>query len=243
MTSESRPHTPVSLLRRVIVWVIVASFGLAALGGIIVLLGGSLGETAGKVLLTTATVGGFSVAVLCCAALLGRRLRVFGLTGVIVSLLTLAWSLLLIWGSSFIDFGDPTYKILWTGLALTAAFSLASLLLLLADRQRVAVRVGLWVTLGLFAVVLALTVYVIWAREIDSEVLPRVLGIAGILAALGAVVVPVLSLLLRDPGAPGAEASADASAHAIATRVRSAAAARGMTVEEFLADVVDRPAP
>lgn len=241
MTTESSPHASVSLLRRVIVWIIVVSFGLAALGGIIVLLGGSLGETAGKVLSTTAIVGGFSVAVLCCASLLGRRLRAFGLAGVIVSVLTLAWSLVLVWGWDYVDFGSATWQTLWTGLALTAAFSLASLLLLLADRQRAAVRIGLWITLALFAVVLGLTVYVIWARDFDYDVVYRVLGIVGILAALGAVVVPVMSLLLRDPGA--AAGAVDTADRGIAARVEAAAAARGMTVEQFLVEVVEQPAP
>lgn len=253
MTTEIGTQPSVSALRRVIVWVIVVSFALAAIGGIIVLLGGALGEPAGKVLATTALVGAFSVAVLSCAALLGRRFRVFGSIGVLVSLATLTWTLVLVWADLF-SYGSWVWQILGTGVALTAAFSLASLLLLLADRRRPAVRIGLWVTLALFAAVLAMVVFMIWASDYDSEFLPRVLGIVSILAALGGVVVPVMSLLLRDDSAGGGAvgSATDASARAIADRVQRAAARRGMTIEQFL-DAVDpavapvdgiaRPAP
>ena len=64
-------------------------------------------------------------------------------------------------------------------------------------------RAGLWLTLALFAVVVVMVLYLIWFREdVDDDLYWRALGIVGILAALGAVVVPVLSLLLRDPLGP-----------------------------------------
>ena len=221
-------------------WIIVVSFGLAAIGGITVLLGGSLGEPAGKVLATTAIVGAFSVAVLCCASLLGRRLRAFGVAGVVISLATLAWSLVMLWGADGLSFDEVMWKLLGTGIALTAASALASLLLLLADRRRPVVRVGLWVTLGLFAIVVAMVIYLIWVGDFDSDVFPRVLGIVSILAALGAVIVPVMSLLLRDDSVERATvgSATDASARAIADRVQRAAARRGLTIEQFL-DAVD----
>lgn len=45
MTREgSAPRDRLRLFRRIVVAVIIASFGIAALGGIVVLLGGSLGD-------------------------------------------------------------------------------------------------------------------------------------------------------------------------------------------------------
>lgn len=229
-------RSTVSRVRRVIVAVIIVAFGLAALGGIIVLLGGDLGSEAGRVLGTTAVIGAYSVAVLCCAALAGRRVRVFGTIGAIVSVLSAGHVIRMIWSSSS-TISDVEWRILWSGIALTAAFALASLLLLLADRRRTAVRVGLWTTLGLFAVVLVLVLVVIWfAEAIDSEVYPRALGIAGILAALGAVVVPVLSLLMPEGSrAPHGEASLSP---ALAARLGAEAERRGITVEELVAPVL-----
>ena len=52
--------------RRIVVILVIGSFSVAALLGIIALLGGGeLGETEGKVLLTTVIVGVESIAVLC----------------------------------------------------------------------------------------------------------------------------------------------------------------------------------
>jgi hypothetical protein len=228
MTDDHRSRRgTVSILRRVIVGVIIGSFSLAALGGIIALLGGELNETAWRVLSTTAIVGAFSVAVLCCVALVGRRLQPFGFIGAAVSIVTAGFAIAIVWSEW--GWPDELWQITWSGIAMTAAFSLASLLLLLADRDRSAVRVGLITTLVLFAVVLGMVLYVIWWPDrVDSEVFPRVLGIAAILAALGAVVVPVISLLLRDrPSDSGIAAQTRA-------RLEQAARERGTTADELL---------
>ncbi|MGC5169435.1 hypothetical protein ACPW96_05740 [Micromonospora sp. DT81.3] len=243
MTSDAEGTGPVgqrvSLVRRVIVGVIVVSFALAAVGGIAVLLGGDFGPTAGRVLGTTAVVGAYSVAVLCCAALAGRRLQVFGTIGAAVSVATAALTIVLIWW----DFGQPPpdglWRVLWSGVTITAALALGSLLLLLSNRRRPAVRAGLWITLGLFGVVVAMVLYLIWfPADIDDDVFPRALGILGILAALGAVVVPVLSLLFREPGSAERPAAPAAESNGIssdaAARLRAEASRRGVTVDALV---------
>lgn len=233
-SAASASPSRTSALRRIIVWVIIGSFGLAAIGGIVVLLGGRLGETAGKVITTTAVVGVASVAVLCCAALMGRRFGWFGLLGVVFAVATLAYTLWFVWGANHIEFTSAQWQALGTGGAVTAAFAFASLLLLLADRRRPVVRAGLWITIALFAVVLALVVFVIWARDYDDTLVQRVLGIFGILAALGAIVVPVMSLLLRD----GTDAAASPVSSELSARLGAEAARRGITVEELVAPVL-----
>ena len=171
-------------------------------------------------------------------------MQIFGFVGAAASLLTLLLSLVMLWAQDVL-FGDLVFQWLWTGVSATAAASLASLLLLLADRQRSAVRVGLAVTLALFAVVLLMVWYLIWLSDtIQGEGFARVLGIAGILAALGGIVVPVLSLLLRD--APAVNAEVDASTPSTAgispelTQLLIAEAARrGVSVEALVAPVLD----
>lgn len=238
MTTDAvAARQPLRVFRRVIVTLIIVSFGLAALGGIIVLLGGSLGSDAGRVLGTTAVVGAFSVAVLCCAALVGRRLQIFGVVGAAVAALSAAFVVWIIWyrGDDG-DLWDVMMRITWTGVALTVAFAFASLLLLLADRRQAAVRIGLAVTILLFAIVLAMTIYLIWAAEtIDGDVFGRVLGVFAILAALGAVIVPVVSLLLRAPRP--ASGLSDVSQ----ALLEAEAAHRGITADE-LVDALLRPA-
>ncbi|HET8928534.1 MAG TPA: hypothetical protein VFN24_12010, partial [Microbacterium sp.] len=173
-TAAARPG--ISLLRRIIVGVIIAAFGLAAVLGIIVLLGGSLGETAFRVLVTTAVIGAFSVGVLCCAALVGRRAQVFGMAGVVVTVLSAALVVWNIWVDSHEQW-ELVFRLVWSGVAVSSAFALASLLLLLSSRQRPAVRIGLWITLALIALLLALTLYMTWAREIPWDDFARMYGI------------------------------------------------------------------
>jgi MFS family permease len=231
----------VSLTRRIIVWVVVASFAIAAILGIAALLAPEFDETAWRVLSTTSVVGAFSVLVLCCASLLGRALRVFGLVGVAVSLITLVYAIWMIWWMpEWNDGWYEWYRILGTGVAVSIAFAVASLLLLLADRRRAAVRIGLWITLGLFALVLAMVIFVIWARDYDYEVVQRILGILSILAALGAIVVPVMSLLLKDDGAAVDPGHAPVVSAPVAERLRAEAARRGVTVDEFVTGLLDR---
>ncbi|MGL4255825.1 MAG: hypothetical protein ACRCSL_05780 [Microbacterium sp.] len=237
MTDAAEPARPrASVLRRVIVGVIIVSFGLAALGGIVVLLGAELGEPAWKVLATTALVGAYSVAVLCCASLLGRRLQIVGFVGAAVSVVAAILSIIAVWSQPGWE-AEAYWDTLWTLVAACVGLSFACLLLLLADRRRTAVRIGLIVTLALFAVVFALVVYPVWIDDYVGEAYSRALGIASILAALGAIVVPVLSLLLRDPGADRAPPQGALSPATIA-RLEAEAARRGVTPDELVAHLI-----
>lgn len=223
----------ISKLRRTIVGIIIVSFGLAALGGIAVLLGGDLGPDAARVLGTTAVVGAYSVAVLCCTSLIGRRAQVVGFVGAAIAIVTACLTLVVIWSTSWPS-GDTFWRVLWTGIVLTIALAFASLLLLLADRRQAAVRVGLVVTLGLFALVVVMVTIAIWVPDVASnEGYGRVVGIAAILAALGAIVVPVLSILLRD-----AHENEPTLSPELQQRLIETARERGIAVDELVAPVL-----
>lgn len=236
MTADAGRRSRFAVLRRLVVTVIVVSFGVAALMGIIVLLGLSIGDTTWNVIATTSIVGAFSVAVLCSAALLERPARAFGIAGIAVSVLTAVLVIWWLWDDVLQRSGwDIVGRVIWTGVATSAAFSLASLLLLLSDRRRSAVRVGLAATLGLIALLLALTLYLVWADDVDGSVFPRVYGIVAILAALGAIVVPVLSLLLPDAHRSGRLDPA------LADLLVAEADRRGIPVAELVDPVLRRP--
>ena len=229
---SSTPASPqLATLRRIIVAVIVVSFSVAAIMGIIALLARDLGDVGVKVLLTTATVGLYSIAVLCCATLAGKRLSGFGIAGAAVAVLAAAYTVTLIWIADGLR-SDVVYQFLGSLIALTVAWALASLLLLLADRGRPVVAWGLRVTLGLFAALLLLIWYLIWGEVGSGEVFGRLLGILSILAALGAVVVPVASLLL--PDAPRAARLSPE----LAERLQAEATRRGITVDDLVAPLL-----
>ncbi|MFE5410063.1 hypothetical protein [Microbacterium sp. NPDC056569] len=236
----SRTRTPVSLARRIIVAVIVVSFSAAAISGIVVLLGAELGPTAWRVLSTTSVVGAFSVAVLCCVSLVGRRLQTFGFIGAGVSVVAAIFVLIIVWAQPGWDW-ELFWDSAWTMVAASVAFSFASLLLLLADRRRKAIRIGLIVTLSLFVIVFGLVVVPIWTDEYGGETYARVLGIFSILAALGAIVLPVLSLLIRErPEGHAGEPGAPLSAASLAL-LGAEAARRGVTPDELVSTLLQAP--
>lgn len=234
---SSTPASPrLATLRRIIVAVIVASFGVAALLGIVALLARDLGDVGFRILLTTATVGLYSIAVLCCATLAGKRLAGFGLAGAAVTVVTAVYTVTLIWIGDDVR-SDAVFQLLASLSALTVAWALASLLLLLSDRSRPVVAWGLRITLGLFAALLLLIWLMIWADLGSAEVFGRLLGIVSILAALGAVVVPVASLLL-----PDSPRAAPLSPE-LAARLQAEAARRGITVEDLVAPLLVASGP
>lgn len=219
-----------------LVAVIVVSFALAA-AGITVLIIGPEGDLMSRVLVTTLIVGGFSVGALSCLALWGRAAHTFGVIGAAVNAASAVVALLAVWveqGSD--DFWRVLNRLLVSGLIISAAWALASLLLLLSRRRRSVIRVGLIATLVALGITVALAVAGVWWDDLaDAEIYPRVLGTLGILSALGVVVVPVLALLLRD--GPAARGPEDFPAD-VAERLIETARARGITVAELVAPVL-----
>ncbi|WP_434811736.1 hypothetical protein [Microbacterium sp. bgisy189] len=240
----SEPVNRAKTVRRVVVWVVVVSFVLAAVAGIAALLGGGMDETVWRILGTTALSGVFSIAVLCCATLLERRTKVFGAIGIGVSIVTLVLLLGLVW--ELIPWDDIVTKLAVTGSIATAHFAVASLLLLLVDRRRTPVRVALVTTLALLGVTFLVATFGIWNEDAFGDAYWRVLGIALILAALGVVVVPVMSLLLRDDvaaaaAAPVAPADPTIVSAQLAQQLTDEARRRGISVDALVAPVFAAP--
>lgn len=190
-----------SPVRRLIVWLTIGSFSIAALMGVIALLGGgSFGEREGQVLVTTLIVGTTSVAMLCYLATAGTRFQVVGVVGGIVVLLPLVTALLMVWG----DTGDGMIRLFGVGLTIAGTLAQLSLLLALAgDRHRV--RLVLWPTVALASAVAVILSGMI-AAEDGTDALFRLVGVLAILDVLGTVVTLALALFgnraAADPGAP-----------------------------------------
>ncbi|MGJ9371848.1 hypothetical protein [Nesterenkonia sp. CF4.4] len=177
----------------------IGSFCLAAAAGIFVLIGVSFDETGARVLGTTLTVGLFSLAMLCCGAVFNRKTQLVGIVGVVVCLLTLGWSIFLIWSEGYHEWN--VYQVLLSGITFTVAFSFASLVLASATQRDKLVRSLLWSFLVLITVSILLTLLLIWDEGWEGELLPRAYGIVLILAVLCGVVAPLLSSL-RNRGGP-----------------------------------------
>ena len=178
----------------------MASFSITALVGIVSLLVGSLGDVQWRILSTTSLVGTFSVLALCHLAVVAGAYRWIAAAGLLVSALALLIGLGMIWAPDDWVFRS-TFG--WQSFGITAVLAVsaahANLLLILGRRRRPLVRIGLWVTIGLIALLAALLVLEI-ATEwgISSDGFTRLIGTVAILDVLGTVVVPVLAIFLRD---------------------------------------------
>ncbi|HEY1116172.1 MAG TPA: hypothetical protein VGE43_00615, partial [Acidimicrobiales bacterium] len=120
-------------LRRLVVTLVIGSFSVAALLGVLALLGGGdFGETEGRVMLTTVIVGVESTVVLCLLALAGHRWAPLGLAGGVASLVATGAALTLTWADFAWD--SDVWEALWKtfGVSAILAGTAAQLSLLIA---------------------------------------------------------------------------------------------------------------
>jgi hypothetical protein len=235
------PHdTPTNPVRRVVVWLTIGSFSIAALMGIIALLGGGpFGEREGQVLLTTLVVGCTSVAMLCYLATAGSRFQVVGAVGGVAVLLPASLALLLIWNS---DAWDTEVALKTFGIGLTVALTLAQLSLLLGvagDRRRL--QLVLWPTVAL-AVGLAGLITTLILTEPQGDGVFRILGIIAILDVLGTLTTLALAVFgNRRPDEPGAAVRVPARLEAaLGAAVRESGRSRDDVVTEALEEWLGR---
>lgn len=181
-------------VRTQIVRLTIGSFSLAALLGVIALLGGgALGRSEGRVLLTTLLVGVASVAVLCCLATGGTPYQLVGIAGGGAVVVPVVTGLVLIWADLGPDASDLVGRTFGVGTTVAATLAQACLLLALAGRGRPAVRWLLAGTLVLATVLAAALSVILVAQDDPPGVVLRGMGVVAILDVLGTVVVSTLS--------------------------------------------------
>lgn len=216
--------------RTAMVAVIIGSFSIAALGGIAVLLtGGSLSETEGRVLWTTFVVGVASVAILCNLSTAGTRFVPVGVLGGLASVAALVSALVLVWAPY--DAGDSWWKPCSISSILAATLAQACLLLVLTRDSASRVRTLLVPTLLAAAWVAGQCCVLIIDEDLGSDLSWRVLGIMAIVDVLGTVVVAALS---RSSLAQPASASALVVPSQLAAELTAYAAEAGCSREEAL---------
>ncbi|SFO20588.1 hypothetical protein SAMN05216207_103643 [Pseudonocardia ammonioxydans] len=187
--------------RRAMIVAVVVSLVLAAVLGIAALLTGEFGELEGRILLSTLVVAAFGTTALCHLAVVTRRVRVVGYAGLAASAVAAAVALVLVWADEAFRSSDLTTDVLLLCTIAAVALAHTNLVLLLAGRAHPAIRAGLVGTLAAIALVaVLLATLVLTDGEIgDGSWFWRLLGVAGIVDALGTIALPVLALLVRPP--------------------------------------------
>lgn len=222
-------------LRRLVLGLTIGSFSIAALLGVIALLGGGgFGETQGRVLLTTLTVGVACVAMLCCLGTDGTPYARLGVVGGIAVLWPTAQSLMLIWGYDDNTFDNDSFYQVY-GLGIVVAFTLAQACLLLATAGNVGRVRGLL----RFTLVVAAALAVIACGEIAAEDGSwwRVMGVLGILDVLGTVVTVAMAKFGRDRHQSETARTIVVPAD-VADALRARAQSEGRSVDAVLRDAV-----
>lgn len=222
-------------LRGLVVKLVIGSFSIAALLGIIALLaGGSFGETEGRILLTTVIVGVTSIAVLCYLAAADKPFQIVGLIGGVSVLVPLTLALWLTWFGN--DAPDIVGRIFGIGVTISASLAQACLLLAVAYDVRPVVRRMLYATLALIGVV-AVLISIPLATDSDmSGAYMRVFGVSAILDVLGTVTVAALQKFVPDQRKEAPEPFLDS---ALESRIADAARERGVSKAQLISDALD----
>ena len=240
-TRHPGPMDKKSDLRRLVLGLTIGSFAIAALLGVIALLsGGEFGETQGRVLLTTLTVGIASIAILCALATDETPYAKLGVVAGLVVLWPTVQSLMMVWGYEPSWDDDTFYKIY--GLGLVIAATLAQACLLLGNGGHITrIRPLMNATLAIAA---ALAVIGCVEIILEDGSWWRVMGVLGILDALGTVVTIAMGAFGRRDLNEDARAKDSTDRMVVpedlADLVRTRAEETGQTPEQVLREALTR---
>lgn len=235
-------------LRSLVVKLVIGSFSIAALLGIIALLaGGSFGDTEGRILLTTVVVGVTSIAALCYLSTADKPFQLVGVVGGAVSLVPFALALWMTWNDSY---SDHLWRIFGIGITVAASLAQASLLLALAYDSRPIVRRLLLATLSIIGVVAVLIIIPLATQNGMSGDYWRIFGVVAILDTLGTVTVAALQKFvpvqpkaerpnLDRPNSDSPNAGIDVNA-TLDARIAAAANERGVSRTQLLSEALDK---
>jgi hypothetical protein len=180
-------------IRKLFLYLLIASVALSAVIGIVVILIGNFGEFESKVLLTTLTITVTSILGLACGAYLETgRGRILPAVGIVFALAAGVLWVVMVWTSQPESTLFP--KVVMTVTLVAASCSHLSLISMARlDRRflwsRYAAHGAVW---GLSAFL----IYLIWfVQNPDQEIFGRVVGVLGILVAALTVMTPVFHKL------------------------------------------------
>lgn len=169
---------------------LLIALALSAGVGIVIFLIGEFGDVEVRLLITTLSIGGFSLTGLCSSTLLERpNFRNFSIVGMIVSVTSFALTILTIWELLNLD---VVWKLMIISMIVTVALSHASLLLLLNPINKEVRRTREFTMLTIAIVGLMLINSTITEFS-EGELYFRFLGVFAILNVLGTIATPILN--------------------------------------------------
>ncbi len=197
-------------LKRTFLLGVIGSLSLAALIGIWTFLFGNFGDLEWKILFTTMTAALFSLTALGAAVVFERgRWRAAMVVTFILSGLGLLVYLLMIWFEPHWNW--PWWKFAWKVMWWLAIWSIAlphAGLLSLATLKGFFRWVRRAAIGAVFTLALSVTWVVLFESVLDEDIWIRIIGVFGILSALGTITVPILAKVTGIDKEAGVESTA-----------------------------------
>jgi len=182
-----------SNIKKIFLIVMVVALSISAFIGIFIFLIGDFGEIEGKILLTTLSLGVFSLTAMSSAILYDKhKLTSFSIIGMIVALLGFLMATSAIW--EIVDYSNSHFFRMLI-ISVIISFSIAqSSLLLLINSEDSEFNISLTLTLINISIVSLMLIHLVLIDfEINSSSYYRVLGAFAILDVLGTITTPIIS--------------------------------------------------
>jgi hypothetical protein len=198
---EEVPKKKKGKLRKILLITMIAALSFSALLGIWVILFGQGSEIEGKILLTTTSIGGFSLLSLCCSLLIEKsgKQSVISWLGFVSCIGGFLAALLLIWFQEIFDFNiELLLKWLLIFIIFSVSFAHMSILLLIKP-QKLSVWVVTFTTVILIAMVAILLLLMVFELiDYDKEWFFKLVAVLAILDVLGTIVSPIMSKIAKN---------------------------------------------
>jgi hypothetical protein len=178
-------------IKKIFLKTLIVSLSATGLLGIFIFLFGKFGETEGRLLLTTLSMGGCSLTGLCCSTIYpSEKYKIFSIIGIGTAGLCFVLTLFNIWG----DFKnlENTWKLLLSLIVLTITFAHISLLLNIKIVNQL-VKNTLTATTIFIGIVAFMLLTLIVGGFGKGDFFYRLLGVFGILDIVGTIVTPILN--------------------------------------------------
>jgi hypothetical protein len=176
--------------KKIFLYCLVIALSLSALIGIFIFLIGEFAETELRLLLTTLTIGGYSLTALCSATIYNRNaLRVFSIIGMGVTAIGFVVTIIPIW--EFIEI-DDIWKTMIIFIILTVAIAHTSLLLQIKPKTK-NIKYSMIVTIFFISTVTLMLIRSTLKEYDTTEIEGRLIGVLFILDVLGTVVTPIFN--------------------------------------------------
>ncbi|MEL7123697.1 MAG: hypothetical protein AAFO07_29915 [Bacteroidota bacterium] len=178
---------------------LILALSISALIGILIFILGDFNDLQIRILLSTLSVGAFSLTGFCCSLIYNREeLQLLSIVGMLASSFALLLCVFTIWGEPNMD---EFWKLLFISITLAIAFAHVSLMLLVRPKS-VIVKYLLYATILFIILVSIFLISLVVVDEFENEVGWRILGVFGILDALGTVVTPIVNVVEKRKSEP-----------------------------------------